>query len=67
MSKVSKTYTASGQPLKIVKDFYTGLWNVRYDDAGSCLKWAGPFKTRREAIEVCEQDTDYHPEAAPHG
>lgn len=54
-----KTYTARGLKLKITKDSYNGLWNVWYDEFGSSPKWAGPFRTRKEAIEVCEQDADY--------
>ncbi len=42
----------NGLTLEVRKNRYDGLWNVVYADNG--MKWAGPFKTRREAIEKME-------------
>ena len=40
--------TIGGLAVEVRKDFYLGLWNIYYVDGG---KWAGPFKTKREAVE----------------
>jgi hypothetical protein len=37
-----------GLLLCVTKDWYLGLWNIEYWTGG---RWAGPFKTRREARE----------------
>lgn len=44
-----------GLTVEVRKDFYTGLWNVYYVDGG---KYAGPYKTMREACTVLESDHD---------
>lgn len=54
---MSKTYQAvvGGLTVEVRRDFYTGLWNVHYVDGG---KYAGPYKTKKEAAEVLDQDHD---------
>lgn len=37
-----------GQKVQVRKDYYLGLWNLRYEDG---MKYAGPYKTKREAAE----------------
>ena len=46
--------TSTGMVLEVWKDKYTGLWNIWYKD-GYGPKWAGPFKTKREAIEFMNE------------
>jgi hypothetical protein len=41
--------TRCGLELQVTKDWYDGLWNVCYVDSGH--KYAGPYKTKREATE----------------
>lgn len=37
----------SGLKVIIKKDFYTWLWNIKYEDG---MLYAGPFKTKKEAM-----------------
>lgn len=39
--------------LKVIvkRDWYDGLWNLVYVDG---TRYAGPYKTRREAIEILQ-------------
>lgn len=47
--------TLNGLKLIVKKDFYIGLWNIRYEDG---MQYAGPYKTKKEAVEklkeICE-------------
>lgn len=46
---MAKTYKVeNGLDVEVRKDFYLGLWNIYYVDGG---KWAGPFKTKKEAVQ----------------
>jgi len=49
MIQDARRYFLKGLELHIVRHFYHGLWEVRYKDGGQV--WAGPFKTKKEAIE----------------
>jgi len=52
MAKLNLTAkTLTGLTVKVQKDFYDGLWYIRYEDG---MKYAGPYKTRKEAIEKLE-------------
>lgn len=51
MTKTKQKVLANGLTLEVRKDFYLGLWNVWYAIGG---KWAGPFKTKHEAMESME-------------
>lgn len=50
---MAKRYEINGLELRAVKNFYTGLWEVKYVDGGAV--WAGPFKTKKEAIARLEK------------
>lgn len=50
---MKKRYEINGLELRVVKNFYTGLWEIKYVDGGNV--WAGPFKTKREATERLER------------
>lgn len=43
------TRTIGTMRVEVRKDHYSGLWNIYYCAGGT--KWAGPYKTKREAIE----------------
>lgn len=45
-----------GVEVVVKKSFYDGLWNVWHEDIG--MKWAGPFKTQREAVERVEREME---------
>lgn len=47
----------NGLELEVRKDHYTGLWNIWYKE-GHSPKWAGPFKTKREAAVYLKERTD---------
>ena len=51
MTKTEIKPLANGLSLEVRKDSYLGLWNVWYTIGG---KWAGPFRTKREAVEAME-------------
>jgi hypothetical protein len=51
--QMAKRYEINGLELKAVKNFYTGLWEIKYVDGG--YVWAGPYKTKREALERLER------------
>lgn len=38
------------QPMLVTRGVYTGLWSVVYDD-NMWTRFAGPWKTKREAVE----------------
>lgn len=40
--------------LVVRKNWYDGLWEIRYADDNR--RWAGPFKTKREAVERLQQE-----------
>lgn len=48
MPKLIEVTLGSGLKVRVVKDFYTGLWNIKYEDG---IKYAGPYRTKREAVE----------------
>lgn len=53
MGKLPDSYrNEHGLLLVVNKDPYTWLWNIHYWTGG---RWAGPFKTRREARERLAQ------------
>lgn len=37
----------SGLKVIVKKDFYTWLWNIKYEDG---ILYAGPYKTKKEAV-----------------
>ncbi|QIG67425.1 hypothetical protein EVB39_096 [Rhizobium phage RHph_TM3_3_9] len=47
---MKRRYILCGLELEPVRNAYTGLWEVRYTKADGGHKWAGPFKTKREAV-----------------
>lgn len=49
MAKEQPFVVVCGLRIIVKKDFYDGLWNLVYEDGGR--KWAGPYKTKREALE----------------
>lgn len=49
---MAKTYRIGSLDAEVRQDRYTGLWNIYYVDGG---KWAGPFKTKREAVERAKE------------
>lgn len=55
MAKQVEKALASGLKLVVKKDYYLGLWNIKYEDG---MKWAGPFKTKKEAVERMEEIED---------
>jgi hypothetical protein len=46
--------TSTGLEIQAHKHFYSGLWYVVYSDNRQV--YAGPFKTKREAIEKMQQE-----------
>lgn len=52
MAKLVEKTLSSGLKIVVKKDFYSGLWNIRYEDG---MKWAGPYKTKKEAVERMEE------------
>lgn len=57
MNKSKPQAVVGGLTVEVCKDFYTGLWNVHYADT-SHMKYAGPYKTKKEAVEVLAKDHD---------
>ncbi len=55
----AKEFTAKvgTQEVTVRKDYYTGLWNVWYV-SGHSPKWAGPFRTKREAVSCVVEATN---------
>lgn len=53
---MTKRYEINGLELRVVKNFYNGLWEVKYADGGQV--WSGPYKTKREATERLERYLD---------
>lgn len=49
--------TSTGLEVEVRKDYYLGLWNVWYTE-GILGKYAGPYKTRREAVERMRELTE---------
>lgn len=45
-----------GLLLVVDKDWYLHLWNIKYWAGGS--RWAGPYRTRREARERLQELAD---------
>lgn len=54
MAKASKLLIGS-LSVSVKKNFYDGLWYIKYDDGGV---WAGPFKTKKEACERLEREKE---------
>jgi len=50
----SKFKTSTGLQIEAHKHFYTGLWYVIYSDDRRV--YAGPFKTKREAVEKMQRE-----------
>jgi hypothetical protein len=48
MTKTATAKTSTGLTVFVKKDSYTWLWNIVYEDG---MKYAGPYKTKREAVE----------------
>ena len=48
LSKIHLVGVICGLAVSVKKDHYTGLWGIYYDHGG---RWAGPYKTCREAAE----------------
>lgn len=49
MPKLTLEGEICGLRVVVRKDHYNGLWNIVYADNG--MKWAGGYKTRKEASE----------------
>lgn len=43
--------TVGRAELEIKKNWYSGLWEIRYVDGVGPGPWAGPYRTRGEARE----------------
>lgn len=52
MSYVNEA-TVCGLKIRVVKNYYDGLWYIRYVDGGD---WAGPYRTRKEARERLDKE-----------
>lgn len=55
MAKIYSAKTSTGLTVTVKKDAYTWLWNIMYEDG---MKYAGPYKTRKEAIEHLPKSED---------
>jgi hypothetical protein len=51
--KSEYTVTGEGFELRVKKDPYNWLWNI-WPASRFGVKWAGPFATKREAVEEIE-------------
>lgn len=59
MTKTARTryFKVNGLTVAVVRNCYDGLWYARYDDATAMI-YAGPFKTKKEAVAKMEIEQD---------